>query len=337
MVRDSIHNIERNSRSAAQSAAAAAQHSAATAQAAQSAATGAWVGAGFQAVSMLQNARSARAAEEQLAVQRAMAEQAQLHQFAMWSQTPDGQAFVAWRERAIHLMKRLRDRQAEWLQAWATSIGQAQALISDDEKRRFTARPRKLKQRGLLVGAIITLVLSVLAAAKAGMDLFFAQFRIEPTFSYEDCITELADPDNFLLSEANCEAIAPMDPGAGSMLVSAILLALAVAMLIGRFFLRRAARRNTTVGTESQQRAEAFLFDPLAAYPGYAPFGWNTRGSVEEYADRLMALAVTGHRTFPSQAHLLELVDPEVRVPDVRYPAEVNELLARWRVWDGQE
>lgn len=95
MSRDSLYNIERNTKATAQSAASAAHHGATTARAAQSAAAGAWAGAGFQAINVLQSARAARAAEEHRELQPALAEQEQVHQFAKSRQTPDGAAFTS--------------------------------------------------------------------------------------------------------------------------------------------------------------------------------------------------------------------------------------------------
>jgi hypothetical protein len=333
MVRDSIHNIERDAHSAARSAAATAGHSAATAQAARSAAAGAWAGAGFQAVSALQSARAARAAEEQLEVQRAMAEQAEVQQFAMWRQTPDGQAFVTWRDQAIHLAQAIRDRQAQWLQGWAVAIGQAQAEIPEPEKRRFARQPGRLNRKGLLVAAIVVLVAAALAGAKALIDtLIAAAADATPApFSYEECLAELAKPDNFLFTASSCEALKPAVASQGALIAFAILLTLGVAVVVTRALLRRSARRDIRVPAEAEARTARYLFDPLAVRPGYQRFTWDTDGHAQHYADQIMHLALTGHRTYPGPKQLPALQFPAARDPHPQFPEPVNDLLAQYQ------
>ena len=329
-VRDSLHNIERHTQATAQSAASAAHHGANTARAAQSAAAGAWAGAGFQAVSAIQTARVARAAEEQLEVQRAMAEQAQQHQFAMWSQTPDGQTFLAWRDNAIRLAHRLRDRQAQWLQAWAQVIGQVQSQIPDDEKRRFMAYPGRLKQGGLLIASIVAFIGAALAGITALIDLTRigapSQLASE-NFTYEDCLAALANPETSMFTEAECAAMAPYAGNFTAAVLCALLLALGITLLVARALRRRAARRDLRVADEARTRVSLYMFDPLAVRPGFQAFGWETIGSAEEYANGIMHVALTGHRTYPSGAQLVPLEAPKARRPHMNYPPEINALL----------
>lgn len=327
--RDSLHNIERNTKATAQSAASAAHYGATTARATQSAAAGAWVGAGFQAVSAIQTARVARAAEEQLSVQHAMAEQAHQHQFAMWSQTDDGRTFLDWRDNALRLAHHIRDRQAKWLQTWAHVIGQAQSDIPEDEKRRFASYPARLKQGGLLVAAILAFV----GAAFSGVRALIDNARIgspsqlaSENFTYEDCLEQLAGA-NSLFTEAECAAMAPYAGNYVPAVVFAILLAAGVALIVLRAVRQRAARTDARVADEASARASQYLFDPLAVQPGFQAFGWETFGSAEQYADHITEVALTGHRTYPSGRQLVALETPKARLPHPSYPREISRLL----------
>lgn len=299
MVRDSIYNIERNTADIAQSAATAAQHGATTARAAQSAAAGAWVGAGVQAVTALQSARAARAAEEQLAVQRAMAEQAQMHAFAMWSQTPDGAAFTSWRDQAIHLAQFIRGRRSEWQQTWAQVISRFQGEIPEDEKHRFATHGARLQQSSLLVTGIISLILAPLAFISA---LQIGRQYLPPF-----------PPDIILFT-------------------SPLFLAAGITLLVIRARRVRAARTDTRVGEEAAARVSRYGFDPLTVAPGWEPFSWNATGSADadSYSDAIMHLALTGHRTFPARHQLIPLHVPAASTIQPYYPDEVRAALARF-------
>lgn len=333
-IRNSLHNIERNTKDTAQSAASAAHHSANTARAAQSAAAGAWVGAGFQAVNVLQSARAARAAEEQLQVQRAMAEQAQQHQFAMWSQTDDGRTFLGWRDNALRLAQNLRDRQAQWLQTWARVIGQAQEDIPDEEKRRFAAYPSRLRQGGLLIAAIFAFAVSAIAGVAALIDnarIGEASPLASDSFTYEQCLEQLDGPGISLFTPAECEAMAPYAGNPAAAIVCAVALALGIALIVLRTVRRRAARNDTLVADETRTRVALYGFDPLAVQPGFQNFGWEVHGSSEQYADHITHVALTGHLSYPSAAQLTALHLPEARRRHPNYPPEINALLESYQ------
>jgi hypothetical protein len=343
-IRNSLHNSERHLKDTARSTAQSAQSNAETSQAARSAATGAWVGAGFQAVTAFQTARAARAAEEQLALQQVMAdrqselaEQITWNEFARWRQTPEGVAFLAWREPAFGLAQGLRDRDSQWLQAWAQTIGEAQAEIPSDEKQRLLRRPANLRQRGLKVASIVSF-------AVAGLFLLALLFQVlalsitssAPAtggFTYEECLATLDDPSNVLLSEADCQAISP--GASGSVLPQAIPLALflglGVALAVVRTRKQRAAREDRSVDNESSARVERWRFDPLAVEPGYTGFTWYESASTAGYADRLMQLALfDGHGRPPAQSDLIAIEMPTARAPHETNPEEVNRLLAEF-------
>lgn len=331
---DSVRNIERNTKSAADSAAFAARSNAATSRAAQSAATGAWVGAGFQAVAAFHSARAAQAAEEELELQRVRNEQDRVFQFGMWSQTPNGIAFVSWRERAVSLAQFLRDREAMWLSAWARAIGRAQAATPDAEKHRFLKRPARLKQKGLKVAAILSLAIAALYTVNF---LFQILMNVLPSdesaggFTYEQCLTALKDPENLLFSQADCDAISPYASMPLTLFPLIFFLGLGVAFLVLRRIKQRAARADLTVAHEAQLRIERWGFDPLAVRQGYTAFPWSQSWNPDEYADQLMRLALHGHVSFPAQSELIKLAVPESYPPSRNYPAEVNEVLEKFQ------
>lgn len=333
--RDSVHNIERNTRSAAASAASTARSSAATTRAAQSAATGAWVGAGFQAAAAFQSARAARAAEELVELQRARNDEDKRYQFAQWSQTPNGLAFVAWRERAVGLAQTLRNRDAEWLSAWARVIGRAQAETAEDEKYRFLRHPARLKQRGLRIAAIVSFVIAVPYAVSFALQILVPNmFKPAATvggYTYEQCLADLEDPENFLINEADCEAISPHVSTPTTLFPLILLIGFGLIFAVLRHIRKRAAQSDLTVTREERSRIERWGFDPLAVQPGYAAFTWHQSQDANEYADRLMHLALHGHASFPAQSQLIPLAVPDSWPPSENYPAEVNEVLEKYR------
>ena len=332
---DSFYNIERNTQRAADSAASAARSNAATSRAAQSAATGAWVGAGFQAIAAFQSVRAAQAAEEQLELQRARNEQDRVHQFSMWSQTPDGAAFLAWRERAVSLAQFLRNREATWLAAWARIIGRAQAETPDAEKQRFLKQPARLKQNGLRIAAILSLVIAALYAGTFTLQIFAANVlpSHEPAggFTYEQCLAELKDPENFLFSEADCEAISPHASMPATLFPLIFFLGIGIVFVVVRHIRQRAARADLTVTHEAQRRMERWGFDPLAVQRGYSAFTWSQAGSQDEYTNQLMQLALHGHVSRPAQSQLVRLAVPKSYPPSRNYPVEVNEALEKYQ------
>jgi len=343
-IRNSLHNSERHLQDTARSTAQSAQSNAATSQAARSAATGTWVGAGFQAATAFQAARAAKAAEEQLALQQVMAErqnelaeQITWNEFARWRQTPEGVAFLAWRQPAFALAQTLRDRDSHWLQGWARAIGQAQAEIPNDEKQRLMRRPASLRQSGLKVASIVSFAVAGLFLLGLLVQLFALGVTDSAPatggFTYADCLAQLNDPENVLFSEADCEAINP-SPG-GSVIPQVIplilFLGLGVAFTVVRRKKQSAARKDQTVENESRARVERWRFDPLAVEPGYTGFTWYEAPRTEGYADRLMQLALfDGHGRPPAQSDLIAVEMPIARAPHPTNPAEVNQLLGEF-------
>ena len=341
-VKNSLNNIERSTQSTAHSTAQSAQHNATTARAAQSAATGAWAGAGFQAVTAFQAARSARAAEEQLALQHAMAErqqdmaqQATWHHFSIWRQSAEGKAFLAWRDPAFRLAQFLRNRDSEWLQGWARAIGRAQAEIPEGEKQRVAGHPARLKQSGLKSASIAVFVLAGLFALGLLFQVLVASIvqsvPDSSDFTYEECLATLGDPDNLLMSESDCDAIKPAGPPIQLAVSLALSLGLGIVLVVARKSKQRAARADQTVANEAQARIERWGFDPLAVGQGYTGFAWHRSQESDGYADRLMALALyDGHGRPPAESQLIPIDLPAPWGSHENHPEEVNELLERF-------
>jgi len=344
-IRNSLNNIERDQNSRARSAAQSAQSNAATSRAAQSASAGVWASAGFQAVTAFQSARAVRAAEERAALHQQEAaasqhtanEQAVWNQFATWRQTPEGVAFMEWQGPAFQLGQILRNRDSEWFQSWAQTIGQAQADVSAEEKEHVIRQPGRLKRTGLKTVAIISIVLAGFAAIGLLLQITFNAFEVSSSakddFSYADCQAALADPDNFLISEENCEAINPVPAGSISQhaVPLTLFLGLSLTFTILRKVKQRVARTDQTLANEAEARVARWLFDPLAVAPGYIGFTWYESPNDDGYADRLMELAFyDGHGRPPAQSELLPLYVPTAHERHDSHPAEVNALLTRY-------
>ncbi|WP_154604951.1 hypothetical protein [Arthrobacter sp. AQ5-05] len=299
----------------------------------QSTSTAAWMTAGFQAATADQTRRSAAAQEEQLALQQKMAQQTRNHQFAMWRQTPDGIAYLQWRERGIHLAQSIRNRDSDWRQGWARVIGRAQAEIPQDEVQRFVNHPARVRQVRLKVMSVLGFVV----AGLAGIGLLFnllmgniaASIDAGGALTYDDCLELLKDPST-IMTPGNCEAIKPDDPVGASMVWFVILFVIAVGLVILRTVKRHAARTDPTVPNEAQARIGRWGFDPLAVFPGYVGFAWYARQKDDEYADRLMWLALNGPERLPMQSELIRLEMPLATQPHESHPVEVNEVLSRF-------
>lgn len=270
-----------------------------------------------------------------LEIQRANDERDKLHKFAMWSATPNGSAFVAWREQAISLAQLLRNRDAEWLSAWARVIGRAQAETPEDEKHRFLKHPALVKQAGLRMAAILSFVIAALFAVSFSLQTW-ATSMLESDealggYTYEQCLADLQDPENFLMNEADCEAISPHAAAPGTLLPLLLFLGLGVMFVALRHLKKRSVKADLTVPREAQSRIERWGFDPLAVQPGYAPFTWYQSQSGDGYAVRLMQLALHGHVSYPTQAQLITLAVPISWPPSENYPVEINKTLEKFQ------
>lgn len=301
----------------------------------QSAATGAWVGAGFQAAAAFQSARAAQAAEEQLELERTRDERDKQHRFAMWSQTtPDGVAFLAWRKQAEELVKFLRKRDAEWLSVWAWVIRRAQMETPQDEKRRFAEYPARLWQAGLRLAVILSFVIAALFTARFAFQTFTINLRQDlesaDAFTYEQCLEQLNDPENLMFNEADCEAIKP-ETATTSLYLLIFFVGLGLFLAILRHIKRRAARADLTVAREAQSRIARWGFDPLTVEPGYTAFPWSRSQNSNDYANWLVQFARNARTSYPSQSQLIRLAVPNSYPPARGYPAEVNEVLEKFQ------
>lgn len=327
-IRNAAREAEKNAAQAARSAASSARSNAATARAAQSAATGAWVGAGFQAATAFQAARTARAHEERLQLQHAMAEQEKLHQFAMWRQTPDGEAFVKWRTQAVRLAQLVRDRDSIWLQSWASAISRARDEIPAVEVKQFTKYSLRLKQRGLLFTAIVL---------TAVVSLFLLRLLPTAVDLASRMTAQLLHPEQYLSPGGGYGSI-PEEVRLGSallLLITFLVYAIPIgsAIFVWRLFRRkqRRAREDSTVRDASQERAERWGFDALSVQPGYTAFHWAETPNSSNYADELMNTALTGHTWFPTRSQLIPLKVPASWAPHPNHPDEVNQALAAFQ------
>lgn len=298
------------------------------ANSARSAATGAWANAGFAAVNNFQNARIIAGQDEQSRIMQESANQQDVHNFAMWSETTDsGKAFVAWRDNAASLVRRIHDRDSLWKQAWARFIGRAQAETSEDQKVRYQKRPGKLRQTGLLIGAVVMFMFAAYSGLQLALTSSISSTRDATGTSYEECLEMLNAPDNVLMNAADCEAINPNTPVQKAAFWFGLWLTIAFALLIVRFFKKRAARADRTVPDEAQARIDYWGFDPLAVQPGFYRFYWSTYLEATGYADRVKQFAIDGYRTHPHKSTLIKLTMPRAHSPQSDFAPEINETL----------
>ncbi len=300
-----------------------------TASSARSTANAAWTNAGFGAVNTFQNARLIAEQQEQSQIMQDAANQQDVHNFAMWiEQTESGKAFFAWRKNAASLVRRIYDRDSLWKQAWARHIGRAQSETPEDQKSRYQKHPRKLRQTGLLIGAVVMFIF----AAFAGLNLAFESAamsgsRASARASYENCLKNLDAPDNLLFDEALCESVNPGNPVLNATIWVVVWLTIAVGLLILRFFRKRAARTDQTVPNEAQARIDYWGFDPLAVHPGFYLFYWSPNLRATDYADRVKQFAIDGYRGHPHKSTLIKLDMPPAHPSRSDFAPEINEML----------
>ena len=170
------------------------------------------------------------------------------------------------------------------------------------------------------------------------MWIFFLFLSFFFFFQAEDGIRDLVrsrglgdvykrQPDNFLISEADCEAANPGNPVRDATIWVGVWLTIAVGLLIFRFFRKRAARADQTVPNEAQARIDYWGFDPLAVHPGFYLFYWSPNLRATDYADRVKQFAIDGYRGHPHKSTLIKLDMPPAHPSRSDFAPEINEML----------
>ncbi|MFE1102563.1 hypothetical protein ACFW4K_18765 [Nocardiopsis alba] len=279
--------------------------------------------------------------QEQHALQQAVAEQTARHEFSMWRQTPEGSAFVEWQERAVSLVPFLRDRERTWLAAWEHAIGRARADVPEDERRRFASHPARLKQSGLRTASITAFAIAGLCALFLLGQLLLLSLMAsapEPTpdpdrITYEECLATLDDPDNFIMNEADCEAIKPADsssvPVAALFIPLVLALGTGVALVVMRKTRQREAQNDPTVRNEIEARTARWGFDPLTTQGPWFP--WYESQRFTGYVDGIEHMVRNGPSQRPLPSQLIPLQVPTPMRPSERLPDEVNEVLSSFQ------
>ncbi|WP_017538207.1 hypothetical protein [Nocardiopsis halophila] len=299
----------------------------------------------FNGITAANTARMARTQDQQFALQQeqhalqqAIAEQTARHEFSMWRQTPEGEAFVDWQRRAAVLIPFLRNRERVWDAAWAGAIGRARQEVPAEERRRFAGRPARLRQTGLKVASIVCFALAGLFAlmllfqvAMGALAGSVSQSAGSDRLTYEECLEILEDPDNVIMREADCEAIKPeaSGPTAGSVVPVALFAGLGVALLVARKVRQRAALADPTVENESAARIATWGFDPLTTRGAWYP--WHESQGFIGYPDRIEHMVRSGPSQRPQPDQLVPLQVPTPRSPSSGLPAEVNGVLSTFQ------
>ncbi|MDT0327151.1 hypothetical protein [Nocardiopsis lambiniae] len=299
----------------------------------------------FNGITAANTARMARTQEQQFALQReqhalqqAIAEQTARHEFSMWRQTPEGVAFVDWQRRAAVLIPFLRNRERVWNAVWADAIRRAQDETPPDERQRFASHPARLRQTGLKVAFLISFVLSGLFALmmlfqimNGALSESLSQAADNDRFTYAECLEILDDPDNFIMSEADCEAINP-NPS-GPIVQRAVPLVLFAGLGITFFVMRkvrqRAAMADPIVENETAARIAKWGFDPLTTRGAWYP--WHESQGFTGYPDHIEHMVHSGPSQRPQPSQLIPLQVPTPRSPSHGLPDEVNGVLASFQ------
>ena len=299
----------------------------------------------FNGITAANTARQARTQERQLALQQeqhalqqAMAEQTARHEFSMWRQTPEGSAFVDWQQRAVALVPLLRDREHTWNAAWSRAIERARAQTTGDERQRFSKYPARLKQSGFRFASIASLVIAgffALGLLFQGLGASAQEAVRGPAgsdeFTYQDCLDILADPDNVIMNEADCEAINPDPSGpiAERSVGLALFAGLGIAFFVVRKVKQRQASTDPTVRDEAEARVARWGFDPLTTQGAWYP--WHESQGFTGYADRIEHMVHTGPQQRPQPSQLIPLQVPTPWPPAEHLPEEVNQVLSSFQ------
>ncbi|MEV6818162.1 hypothetical protein AB0M72_05315 [Nocardiopsis dassonvillei] len=296
----------------------------------------------FNGIAAANTARMARSQEQQLALQQeqhalqqAIAEQTARHEFSMWRQTPEGAAFVDWQRRAAVLIPFLRNRERVWNAVWADAIRRAQGEIPPDERQRFTVHPARLRQNGFKVASLVSFALSGLFAVMLLLQVLngaISESREQAAsydqLTYAECLEILDDPDNFIMSEADCESVNPNPTGpiVERAVSLALFAGLGVAFLVVRRARQRAAKADPTVENEAAARTARWGFDPLRTHGAW--YAWHESQGFTGYADRIEHMVHSGPAQRPQPSQLIPLRVPTPWEPSPELPAEVNNVLA---------
>lgn len=295
-----------------------------TREASEEAAREAARAADWQQEAALQHRRAATAAEAAASAQRESAElQATALEdqrrmaFAMWRQTPDGQAFDAWTTEALAAIDDYDWTSAEFETAWESAKRDASDSITQQEREQFVSgvyvdgRPRPTSHADgslYFLGAALVVVCIIVFVVMGVTALFNA-------------------------GNATFGIIWPLAPlGLG-------LVSLLCGWLLGRQHpewrqeyldstaeLREWTERNEQAKAEaSSERVQRFGFDPLST-PSWHPEPWTANAHP---GPRLLDFIRHAYTSFPSRAELIPIPAIEVRVPDSEPVPALRELLRR--------
>lgn len=276
-----------------------------------------------------------RLQQEQHALQQAVSAQTARHEFSMWRQTPEGVAFVEWQERAVSLLPFLRSRERTWSTAWANAIERTRAEVPEGEKQRIRNHPARLKQNGLRIASFVAFAVAVLCAISFGFQLFFyglvqatgggSSERAHGSITYEECLDILADPDNIIMNESDCEAIRPVENTPPSIVPLVLAAGTCVGLVIARKVRQRTAQNDPTLEQESRARIARWGFDPLSTQG--VGFPWHESEGFAGYADNIEHMLHSAPSTRPMPSQLIPLQVPTPLQPSERLPGEANDVL----------
>lgn len=306
--RDSLRRLADSAEVRADAATSSAQSHYATAEAAHSAATGVWVGAGFQAATALTAAKQHRLQQQQFALEQESAQRQADFNYKMWRQTPNGANYLDWCDRAIGFIADVEARDDLWAQAWEARVARLRSEIPADEVQTLNdrwamdAKLASAKRRASMwwwtVGIIVAVMFSafVVVTIGTGVVKFFGG-------------TGGFNANGFTV--------------VGFLLFAG---ALTAAILETQ---RKSALKAALVGdnqwqVESAKRVERWGFDPMLVSHNYVGVNWHFDAHLAERLDRCAYLI---HHPFdlPVPESLPHLTLPDVWQASGQYAGEVVE------------
>ncbi|MDR2321071.1 MAG: hypothetical protein LBE60_05430 [Microbacterium sp.] len=280
--------------------------------------------ADWQRENALQQARATAAAEAAAQAQRAATdlqatalEDQRRAAFAMWRQTPDGQAFDAWSTQALALIDDYDRKVAEFEAAWESAKQDAADSISQEEREHFTSgvyvegRPHPtshvdgslhfLGTTLVVVCIIVFAVMGVTALFNAGTPAFGVVWPLLPlglgvvSFAW-GWLLGRRHPEwrqQYLASTAELHAWAE--------------------------------RNEQAKAKSAADRERRFGFDPLAS-PAWRPEPWTT---TPHPGPALLDFIRQAYTSFPRPAELIPLPLIEVRATQSEPVSSMREALRR--------
>ncbi len=234
---------------------------------------------------------------QQLAVSRAALSSQERHQWAMWTQTKNGRAYIDWEKRANAIIARARARRLQVAEAFSADVAEH---ISEADRASHASgdwllksdKERVARRWGTAGGWLLVLV---------------ALFIVV----------------NFILSLFHASA-----PYQWRTVLVALGIAIALVIVsVAKSDSDWTARNESTRKAAASRRFEVFGFDPLDE-PERTPADWFE--SASDHSENWTSFANRAEETYPTRDELPRLSEPRPRAVMPGDSPRVKALLAEW-------